>query len=304
MTLIRRTPPVQPPAPPQEIPQSVFKAGYYTPEVARRRGRKYRGLMLAIEGRSDTGKTEFMLSAPGPGSILAMDRGFDAVFDNPNPPPTRRSDFGILPLQCPVATDFNTAAEYIPYYRAFYQKCMETITIPEIRTFGIDGDNLSWDLQRLAEWGKLTGVYPQTKYFEPTAARMSFYFKLWESGKIIITTNMMTDEYRDVIDPKTGVAVRDEKGESKRERTGDSVAKGFRDQEYLWQVRIRTLYKAPLTRVAFGKEIKVPGQFGLRITKCKPVPSLIGTELWGDSCNFAGLVQTVYPHIALDDWGF
>ena len=100
MTLIRRTPPVQPPAPAQEIPQSVFKAGYYTPEVARRRGRKYRGLMLAIEGRSDTGKTEFMLSAPGPGSILAMDRGFDAVFDNPMPPPTRRQDFGILRSTC------------------------------------------------------------------------------------------------------------------------------------------------------------------------------------------------------------
>src|SRR5690349_14269148 len=91
------------PLPPKPtLPASFMRAGFVPPEQARRRGgTKFRGLMLATEGRSDTGKTEFLLSAPGPGVILACDRGFDAVFDNQAPPPSRRTDFGIKTLQMP-----------------------------------------------------------------------------------------------------------------------------------------------------------------------------------------------------------
>lgn len=299
--IIRR--PIPPPAP--TLPASFMRAGFLPPEQARRRGAnpKFRGLMLASEGRSDTGKTEFVLSAPGPGLVLACDRGFDAVFDNQTPPPTRRTDFGIKTLQMPAATDFSSAKDYLPYYQTFYRETMNALAIPEARTVCIDGDNFSWDLQRLAEWGKLQGIYPQTKYAEPKAARMSFYYKLWESGKIIITTNMMQDEWRDQVDAN-GLPLVDDKGERRREKTGDSVPKGFPDQEYLWQIRIRHLYKAPRVQKLLGKEIRVPGQWGLRIVKCKPNQDLIGTELWGSECNFAGLVQTVYPHIPLEDWGF
>ncbi len=269
---------------------------------------KFRGLMLATEGRSDTGKTEFVLSAPGPGVILACDRGFDAVFDNQTPPSTRRSDFGIKTLAMPGATDFGSAKDYLPYYQTFYRDTMSALAIPEARTFCIDGDNYSWDLARLAEWGKLQGIYPQTKYAEPKAARMSFYYKLWESGKIIITTNMMQDEWKDQVGPD-GLPLTNKDGERVRERTGDSVAKGYPDTEYLFQIRIRHLYQGPRVRRMLigpqkGQEVQIPGQWGLRITKCKPNQSLIGTELWGSDCNFAGLMLTVYPHLPLEVWGF
>lgn len=296
-------PPQTPMAAPQ-IPRSLLQSGFLPPEQARKRGTKFRGLMLATEGRSDTGKTEFLMSAPGPGAIAACDRGFDSVFDNPSPPPTRRQDFAIKTLHMPLDTDMGSAQAYLPYYQTFYKTCVETVNLPDIRTFCIDGDNLSWDLQRLAEWGKLQGVYPQTKYHGPNTARMSFYYTLWQSGKIIITTNMMQDEWRDQIDPATGMVVRDEKGESKRERTGGSVAKGFPDQEYIWAIRIRHLFRAATVRKFMGKEIAVPKQWGIRITKCKPNPDLIGEELWGESCNFRSLVETVYPHIPVEEWGF
>ena len=307
MALIRR--PLTPPAPvaPQpQIPRSLLAAGFKTPEQARKRGgSKFRGLMLATEGRSDSGKTEFMMSAPGPGAIVACDRGFDAVFDNPNPPSTRRHDFAINAIACPLDTDLGSAGAYLPYYQTFYRTCITTVSNPDVRTFGIDGDNFSWDLQRLAEWGKLQGVYPQTKYHGPNTARMSFYYQLWESGKIIITTNMLQDEWRDKIDPETGLPMIDkDTKEAKRERTGGHVAKGFPDQEYLWQIRIRHLYEAGRTRVFLGKEMHVPQRWGIRITKCKARPELIGHELWGADCNFAGLVSLVYPQIPLEDWGF
>lgn len=308
MPIIRR-PLTPPPAPAPTLPASFLRAGFVPPDQARIRGNtKFRGLMLATEGRSDTGKTEFVLSAPGPGVILACDRGFDAVFDNQAPPPSRRTDFGIKTLAMPSATDFGSARDYLPYYQTFYREAMNAIAIPEARTVCIDGDNFSWDLQRLAEWGKLQGIYPQTKYAEPKAARMSFYYKLWESGKIIITTNMMQDEWKDQLDAN-GLPIVDEKGERRRERTGDSVAKGYPDQEYLWQIRIRHLYRGPrIQKMAFGpkkgQEVRIPGQWGIRITKCKSNADLVGTELWGDECNFSGLMQTVYPHLDLSVWGF
>lgn len=295
----------QPPAPPQpQLPASFQRAGYLIPEQARMRGgSKFRGLMLATEGRSDTGKTEFLMSAPGPGIVLACDRGFDAVFDNQSPPPTRRQDFGFKPLKMPMPTDFGSNKDYIPYYQTFYRETMGAIAIPDARTVCIDGDNFTWDLQKLAEWGRIQGIYPPVKYAEPTAARMSFYYTLWESGKIIICTNMMKDEWRDKVNDD-GTPVLDKDGNRVGERTGDSVAMGFPKQEYLWQIRVRHLYRAATVRKLAGKDVRVPQQWGIRIVKCKANPELVGEELWGESCNFKGLVQTVYPHIPLEAWGY
>lgn len=293
---------VTPPKP--SVPQSLLQNGFMMPEQARKRkGSKFRGLMIATEGKSDTGKTEFMLSAPGPGGIVACDRGFDAVFDNPNPPVTRRGDFAIYPAAIPKFTDFQNAKEYTPYYVEFYKAVMSIAGNPEARTLGIDADNLSWDLQKLSEWGKLT-TFPQVKFAEPKSARMSFYHQLWESGKIIITSNMLQDAWVDVVDDN-GLPVKDEKtGEIKRKPSGEYVAKGFPDQEYLWAIRIRHLFKGPLVRKFMGKEIHTPKQWGIKIMKCKANPDLVGEELWGENCNFAGLVQLVYPQVPLEEWGF
>ena len=256
------------------LPSSFLKAGFVTPEQARHApGSKFRRLMIATEGRSDTGKTEFLLTAPGPGLIVALDRGFDAMCDNPTPPISRRDDFGLMVIKAPTATQSNDPKWYQPYWFDFYKKTMDAITIPEARSLCIDGDNVSWDLQRLAEHGKLTGV----------------------------ATNMMTDEYKTVLDAD-GLPVIDTKtGEAKRERTGDSVARGFPDQEYLWQIRIRHLYKPP----AFNTILKRSSApvWGLRIVKCKANPTLVGEELWGADATFSGLVQIVYPHIPLSEWG-
>lgn len=296
-----KRPIVLPPKP--TLPASFLQKGFVMPDQARKRGgSKFRGLMIATEGLSDSGKTEFMLSAPGPGMILACDRGFDAVFDNPNPPVTRRGDFGVKPIPMPTVTDFQSPADYLPFYKNFYVSTIEAIRTPEARTVCIDGDNLSWDLQKLTEWGKLT-TFPQVKFADPNAARMSFYHQLWESGKIIITSNMMRSTWRDVLDGD-GKPVLDAKGERKREPTGDHEAMGFPNQAYLWQLRLRHLYRGPVVRKLFGKEVHIPQQWGIRIVKCKPNPMLVGEELWGESCNFLGLVQLVYPNVDPAEWGF
>lgn len=284
------------------LPASFAATGFVSPEMARRApGGKTRRLMIATEGRSDTGKTEFLFTAPGPGLVIALDRGFDAMCDNPEPPKERRSDFGLKVIQVPTFAHGQAAVNWAPYWSDFYETYKAALSNKDALTVCLDGDNVSWELQRLAEHGKLTGIFPQTKYTDVYAARRAMYFRAWDSGKIVIATNMVRDEYVDVIDPATGLPVKDNLGETKRRKTGDVVAQGFPDQEYLWQIRIRHLFQPPKLNLVTHKV--VPAKWGLRILKAKANPSLVGSELWGADANFLGLVQTVYPHIEPSDWG-
>lgn len=289
------------------LPASFTAGGFVTPELARRGvGKKLRRLMICSEGKPDTGKTEWLLTCPGPGQILALDRGFDAVFDNQNPPPTRRNDFGIKVITAPTATQLplgpanNPGVNFLPHWQSFYKSYLDSLTNPDSLTIGLDGYNVVWEIQRLAEHGKLTGVFPQTKYTDVYAAHRAMLYRAWDSGKIIVATCMVKDTWREVLDAK-GQVVLDKEGQPKREPTGDYEAQGFPDQNYLWQIRIRHLFRPPMLHPITKKVI--PSQWGIRVMKCKANAEMVGEELWGDSNNFLGLVSLVYPHIDPKDWG-
>ena len=124
--------------------------------------------------------------------------------------------------------------------------------------------------------------------------------RMWDSGKIILATNKLRDEYEKILDEK-GKPVVDKGGNETSQKTGRRVRQGFPDTNYLWQIIIRHLFEPAHT----GRRGKwVPHRWGLRIAKCKMNMELIGAELWGDECNFAGLVSLVYPDIPMEAWGF
>lgn len=282
------------------IPQSILRAGFQTPEQARRVvTSKTRRLLIGTEGRPDTGKTEFLLTCPGPGIVLCLDRGFDAMYDNPNPPPARRDDFGFKIITAPAATQA-VQSTYLEHWRSFKEEFYKALTLADVKTICIDGDSDSWELQRLAEHGKLTGVFPQTRYTDVYAARRAFYNRAWDSGKIVIATNKTRAEYQTVKDAE-GHPVLDKDNQEKREATGAFVRQGFPDQDYLWQIQLRHLY----TPSGFSKTLKrrVPAQWGIHILKCKANTMHVGTELWGAECCFTSLVQLVYPQVDLSEWG-
>lgn len=276
------------------LPASLLKAGYGP--LTSLRAKKLRRLLIGTEGLSDTGKTEFLLSAPGPGAVVVLDRGVDAIADNPKPPPTRREDFGFKVISIPTATQGSTPDFYREYWTAFLKEYLEILKNPDVRTIGIDGDSDSWELQRLAEHGKTHGVWPQTKFTDPYAARRAMVNRAWDSGKIVIATNKVKGAWKDILD-KDGNQVLTDNGEPKREPSGEWKSQGFPDVDYLWQIRISHHHRVRTTKAGPVHE------WGLKILKCKANMELVGEELWGSDCTFEGLVSLCYPQIELSEWG-
>jgi hypothetical protein len=248
--------------------------------------------MVSCEGLRDTGKTEFALSCPGPGVVLCVDRGYEPVLDNPNPPSARQTDFAFIevPNKLPTAA---TQAQYLEYWTAFYNRYTKALDNADVRTVVIDGDSDTWEMQRLAEFGK-TNQVPSLRYPGVNAARRAMYARAHDAKKIIIGTNKLKKAYRTIYKPNGDVVLGDD-GKEKREWDGKSYdAQGFEDKDYLWNIQIRHL----------RRETKDGYEWGLVILDCKVQPDLAGYELWGDDCNFAGLVQTCYPDVPLKEWGF
>lgn len=282
--------------PTKPLPASFARDGFVLPQTLRKRRR----LMIGTDGRTNTGKTEFILSIPGPGIAVVLDRGFDSMLDNPTPPPTRRADWAFKVVSAPTAGQA-VQNEYVEHWKEFRTVFYRALDNPDANAVALDGDADSWELQKLAEYGKLTGIFPQTRYGSVNYSRRAFINRAWESGKIIIATNRVADGYVEVRDARGQVVMGDDK-QPVRVKSGEVDRKGFPDQDYLWQLQIRHLYAPP----AYNQTLKktVPAKWGLRILKCKANTQHEGTELWGQDCNFEGLVSLIYPQVALSEWGF
>lgn len=268
------------------LPASFAAGGYVTAAKIR----PHRRLMLGTEGASDSGKSEFALSAPGPGICLCLDRGYEAMLDNKTPPPTRRDDFVFKVIRVPLAST-QTQTQYLEYWRAFYSEWIKALDNKDARTVILDGDSDSWDLQRLAEFGKLTQI-PSILYTSVNTGRRAMIARGFDSGKTIIATNRLKKGYRTKY-KADGTPEKDGTGKDLREWDGKLWDRqGFEDQEYLWQVQLRHLYD-PIKKI-----------WGIRILKCKSDKDLIGMELWGEYCNFPSLVQTIHPDVPLSEWGY
>lgn len=258
------------------IPQSFIRDGFVLPNQLRKG--KYKRLLIGTDGWPDTGKTEFALSAPGPGLVLCLDRGQEGVLDNPNPPKTRRDDFAFKMIKVPLATQMKVH-DYQEHWRLFYSSYIDATENPDARTIIIDGDTQSWDLQKLAAFGRITSV-PPIFHTEVNAARRAMLARAFDSGKIVIMTNMLKKDYKTIVVD----------GVEKQVETGGEKRQGYADQDYLYQLQLRHLRD--------GKK------WGIRITKCKVDMGLVGLELWGEDCNFQSLVQVVYPNVPLSEWGY
>lgn len=292
-------------------PPSFAKSGFFSPaqlsargKVKLKNGAFLKPLLIGTEGMSDSGKTRWALTAPGVIEMVAVDRNFQGVFDGPGVEGTN-SNVYINTIQIPLV-----ATAKIPDYQKYYSMVRDAfysaLDNPDSSVVVMDGDSDFWELHILAHFGKLTQIYPATRYTAPYAEKRAQITRARDSGKIVICSNKVRDEYEDVLDDK-GNTVKDpysSTGDNLRKKTGGHIRQGFKDQDYLWDLQLRHLYQ-PAQEKTLGKVTRtVPAMWGISILKCKHDMEMVGQELWGDQCNFRGLIDLVYPEIDVRRWGF
>lgn len=257
---------------------------------------RFRRVMIGTEGAANSGKSEFALSAPGPGIFLALDRSYDAMLENPDPPTTRNAgDFIILPVRVTLPTACTQAEAQAAWKEFYFNYYLKALNNQDARTVVLDGDSDSFELQMLAEYGRTTQI-PQIQRTSLNAARRAMIAKAWDSGKIIIATNKLKKKYEPVYDASGNpVADPQKPNEQKREWDGKSYERqGFNDHEYLWQIQIRHLFE----RRDDGPH------WGLQVIMAKANRQVEGNELWDEDCNVRTLLELVYPEIPATEWGF
>lgn len=293
---------------PASFARDGFKPADYT--------RKYKRMMIGTEGETESGKTEFMLSAPGPGIIISIDRGIEGLLLNPAPPSTRRDDFAVDVITVPLLTG-GLKDDFEKGWTNVRERTYKALRNTDALTVCLDTDNVSWELQQLAEFGKIAQVSPGMRMQSPIkSARRLFISRMFDSGKNVIASNMLTDDYEDVRDAEGKIKL-DDRGRVEQVRSGQRRRQGFSDQAYLWQVQLRHLSKKEKKEVVIpakllgGKIIKPASKqvitkvsYGIEILKCKFRGDIVGDQLWDEDCNFMGLAKHIFPDTTPEEWGY
>ena len=271
------------------LPPSFAKDGFQ--HISKIRPR-YKRLMMSIAGDAGTGKSTFALTAPGPGLGVILDRGIEQSTreDAIVAPQLENWGFQILSPPMPSAAKQEQFASHWVNVRDTIYRAAANV---EARSIMFDGDTESWQLQRAAEFGKLTKV-PSHLYDGVNSARRAFYARCFDSGKNFIATNTLSKIYVTKLMPD-GTPEKNSAGNDVRVWNGEYERKGFSDQTYLWQVHVLALHE-----VSAGGE----HTYGIKIEMNKLNPSVEGMELWGEECNFQTLAQYTYPNSKPEDWGY
>lgn len=293
------------------LPNSFQQSGFVHPSNTRQKVKLPKGgylkpLLIGSDGGSDTGKSEFAFSCPGPIQALCIDRNFSGVFDNPEPPPARAENIGIKVVAVPLE-GYATQAEFQTYHNNIKTDFYGMLANTDSLTAVVDGDSDWYEVMTLAMFGKTKQIFPQTRWGDLYVHKRALLARAFDAGKIVVFTNKVQQEYKVVYNEDGSVAMDNDTGQPKKAPTGRMVTQGFKDQDYLYQIWLRHLYEpAGVVKVkvkGVDKEVEKPQRWGIRITKCKHNMSLIGSELWGDECCFRGLVEFAFPDVPLSRWG-
>lgn len=270
---------------------------------------KFRRLVIASQGNDNTGKSEFILSMPGPGICSCIDMGYEGMMQNPNPPATRGDGIYMLPYEILHNKEATTQDVYKEAWRLFRNHSLNLLKNTDSITQAIDSGTDAYNSLRLAVYGRLEQI-PSMQYVESDALWKSFLDKHNNSGKNIIMTHKMKDEYVNKVDPFGNVVMRADGTGPEKVSSGKRIRQGFRDHDYMFTIQLEHMFRPAETEVIekgprAGKIRTIaPMDWGIKILRCKINRGLEGCELWGSDCNFQGLVKFIYPNVPLSQWGY
>jgi hypothetical protein len=226
------------------------------------------------------------------------------VFDNPTPPPTRNPNLALKVIPVPVNGQTGQT-EYKEYFIQTKDAWYKALSNQDSTVAILDGESDYYELHTLGMYGKLTGIFPQVNYTILYTQKRAQLARASDSGKIVVYTSKVKEEYETVYDDKGQPVVDpDNPKDFLRRKTGQVQRAGFRDLEYLTDIGLLTMFRPARLQKMGNRMVEVPASFGVRICKCKHNVPLVGTELWADKCNFRSLVELAYPRVDPANWGF
>ena len=247
----------------------VTVGGFTTARPNRRRR-----MVLALSGLDKCGKTHQALSAPGPIAFGNTDTGLEGVIEKftKDGKVVYSKDYRVVVP--PGATPQQIAEvgtkvweEYKADFRAAWKSTV-------IRTTVADTESDTWELIRLARFGKLTQVMPH-HYGPVNAEYAGFWNEVFGTDKNLILLGKMKREYDDAA-----------------KRYTDKLSRvGYKEIPYIVQINAVARYNA----------VDYPG-FSIEITNCRQNSDLAGLVLSDEMCNFQALAQLVFPDSEPKDW--
>lgn len=215
-------------------------------------------------GKIKTGKTRFGLTFPGPIAVINFDRQIeDLIAEFPSTEVVVKSFIERIPFGTAL-----TQAEAKALEADFARSLKMAHANPHVRTVMIDKETTLWEIPRLAEFERLSGV--RARNYEAVNLRMRSYLSLYQtSGKNAYYVDDVRDEWVD--DKQTGRVIRD----------------GFKQAAGIAQVVVS------FDRV--GKE------FSMTFEECINT-SLLGTRFTGEDVNFKSLAPLVMPDVDPTVW--
>ena len=228
-------------------------------------------VILSVNSLEKCGKSRFMFMAPGPIAYMGFDK----------PPEDIIWQFSkerqIFVKQ--YTTGSNDQAAFISLKLEFWEDYKALLQSKEVRTVAIDTGTQLWNMFRMAEFGKSTGVQPW--HYGPVNEDFRNVVNLaYDSNKNVIISHKNKKRYIQAV-----------KGSEKEVWDGSYEKAGFSEIGFLVQANIQ------LTR-----EDIPPYDFVCQVVDCAQNGSIKGLELRNEQITFATLATFIFPDTEEADW--
>lgn len=236
-------------------------------------------LIVGVKGLEGSGKTNFALTAPRSKQqgtqegvfYFHVDLGLEGVghkFVDPFKGPIYKADYLLDVRELHGEDEDAIKKAAAPIAKRFWDD-VDLAIKRQVRSMVFDSQSELWELDRLAEWGKLS---MKAHHYTPLNARWRRVFKMLSMAKCnAIFLQRLTDEYID-----------------------DKATGGYKPQGYK-----KTGYEVQEYLTAWQD---TDHKFHLTVDKSRHDGDLVGLDLESEECTFETLAGRVFPDIDPDFW--
>lgn len=231
-------------------------------------------LILSIEGMDKSGKSNLAFTAPGPIGYLEFDIGAEGVVEK------FQHTKQILSPDA-YETRFEGGAQKTDASNEFarFENDFKS-SISKLRSTVVDTASETWELLRLARFGKLTQVKPH-HYVEVNQEYRDLIRFAFEHDSNLILLHKLKAEWK-------------ESASGSSSKTGQFERQGFSETGYLVQMNVR----------CWREEVREEGDLGFRaqILNCRQNPEIAGEILMNEQITFQTLGMMALPDLDASVW--